>query len=240
MEIGAYLLSVIGLTILANFIRILALVLFHIFPDNPLHEIIGLMVLIVYILLPFYYFIKYYSANRLPTTIPLRIGSPLHLFPPMIAPSFLICLLLVHGMLAKQINPITAKPYPIEIVQGFKQSISDSGLIKLENDTSLIYIKPPVKFFQGNHDPRVCWTGSGYEFSNIQVEKIGAKEIYTAVLQHRDEQFYTAWWYDNLQTQTIEEWHWRWDGLRGQENYYLINVSSVGRKELLRQIALLL
>jgi len=112
--------------------------------------------------------------------------------------------------------------------------------MKLENDTNLIYIKPPVKFFQGNHDPRVCWTGSGYEFSNIQVEKIGTKEIYTAVLQHRDEQFYTAWWYDNLQTQTIEEWQWRWNGLRGQEKYYLINVSSVGREELLRHIAMLL
>ncbi len=125
------------------------MVIFHIFPDNPLHEIIGLVALIVYTLLPFYYFIKYRTTFRNPTKIPLRIGSPLNLFSPMIAPSFLICLLLLHGVQAKQINPIDIQPYSIKTLQGYKQSISDNGLMKLENDTTLIYIKPPVKFFQG-------------------------------------------------------------------------------------------
>ncbi len=237
-EIGAYLLGVLALTVLANFIRILALVIFHIFPDHPLHELIGLFSLIVYTLLPFYYFIQYYTANRQAPRSPLRIGSPLNLFPKPIAPSFLIGLLLLHGIQAAQIHPSKQDPYPIESLQGFEQSLSDNGLLKLENDSTLIYIKPPVKFFQGNHDPRVCWTGSGYEFSNIQVEKLGTKKIYTAILRHKGDQFHTAWWYDNLQSQTIEEWQWRWEGLRGQDGYYLINVSSLERAELLRQVAL--
>ena len=97
-----------------------------------------------------------------------------------------------------------------------------------------------MKFYQGNHDPRVCWTGSGYEFSNIQIEKLGAKEIYTAVLKYKDDQFHTAWWYDNLQSQTIEEWRWRWNEFQGQEGYYLVNVSSMEREELFCQVALLL
>lgn len=72
------------------------------------------------------------------------------------------------------------------------------------------------------------------------MEKLGTKEIYTAILKYKGEQFHTAWWYDNLKKQTIKEWQWRWEGIQGQEGYYLVNVSSVEREELLRHVALLL
>ena len=113
-------------------------------------------------------------------------------------------------------------------------------MLKLVNDSTLIYIKPPVSFFQGSHDPRVCWRGSGYGFKHIEVTKMNNKEIYTAILQKEAEQFYTAWWYDNLTTTTIEEWQWRLEGLQGHNGYFLVNVSNADKKQLLEQVAILL
>lgn len=73
--------------------------------------------------------------------IPLRIGSPLNLFSPLIAPCFLMGLFLFHGIQAKQISPSQLPPYPLETLEGFEHSLSDNGLLKLERDTALIYIK---------------------------------------------------------------------------------------------------
>ena len=239
-EISAYLVVAMGLTVVANFTRILALVLFHILPENPLHELMGLLALGVYVLLPIYFLLAFLLENRQAYQAQLKIRSVVNLVPAALPKITLIALLAIHGYLAKQPIPTITAPYPMAVLEDFTQSQTENGMLKLENDSTLIYIKPPVQFFQGNHDPRVCWSGSGYEFANIQVEQIGATSIYTAILKHKEDQFYTAWWYDNLQVQTIEEWQWRWDLFQGKQGYYLVNVSSLDRVNLRKQAKALL
>ncbi len=248
------LLSIITLTILANFIRLLALIIFKIMPDNPLHDMIGLVSLMVYALLPFYLGVQFLSrrssASRtsssgstfsasyliLPKYLIRKTQTILRIrhfenvrFPAIV---LLSSLFLYQGIQSKQPIPFFAQPYPIEKFTNFTQSTTENGMLKLENDSTLVYIKPPVSFFQGSHDPRVCWQGSGYTFQNIQVEKIGTAEIYTAILKHQDEQFHTAWWYDNLENTTIEEWQWRLEGLKSPSGYFLVNISTLGSPKI--------
>ena len=256
------LVAIILLTILANFIRLLALIIFKIMPDNPLHDMMGLISLMVYALLPFYFGVQFLS-RRSSASRTWSSGSTLS-SPYLILPKYLIrqtqiilrirhfenvpfatiillsSLFLYQGIQSKQPIPLFAHPYPTEKFANFKQSTTGNGMLKLENDSTLVYIKPPVSFFQGSHDPRVCWKGSGYTFQNIQVEKIDDTEIYTAILEHQEERFYTAWWYDNLENTTIEEWQWRMEGLKGPSGYFLVNVSSLNRKHLLEQVGRLL
>lgn len=250
------LLTVITLTILANFIRLIALIIFKIMPDNPLHDIIGLFSLMVYALLPFYFSIQYLANKEIKTITKAKSkppylirkfqqiqGKPRLRYFASIRVGFSIILLglfFYHGIQSKQSIPIFSQPYPTEKFTNFQQTTTQKGMLKLENDSTLVYIKPPVSFFQGSHDPRVCWQGSGYSFQNIQVEKMKEKEVYTAILKHEDEQFYTAWWYDNLEHTTIEEWQWRLEGLQGQQGYFLVNVSSLNRTTLLHQVKELL
>lgn len=253
--------TVISLTIFANFIRLLALIIFKIMPDNPLHDIIGLVSLVVYVLLPFYIGIRFLAEKSRASKTPSSGSSfsrSYRIFSKYLMPKnalkstrhfenirYLLILLLsglflYQGIQSKQPIPIFALPYPTEKFANFEQSKTKNGILKLENNHTLVYIKPPVSFFQGSHDPRICWRGSGYTFQNIQVKQVGSQQIYTAILKQENEQFYTAWWYDNLENTTIEEWQWRLEGLKGLNGYFLVNISSLDKMQLLEQVAILL
>lgn len=256
------LLSIILLTILANFIRLLALIIFKIMPENPLHDIIGLVSLAVYALVPFYFGVQFLTRrigfntsmtlNARKTFLHRRLSENLfprnysnlsirHFESVRYLPILLLgSLFFYQGHQSKQPIPIFNQPYPTEKFANFKHSKTQNGMLKLENDSTLVYIKPPVSFFQGSHDPRVCWRGSGYTFQNIQIEKVESNSIYTAILKKDTEQFYTAWWYDNLKNTTIEEWQWRLEELQGQNGYFLINISSADKKALVQQVETLL
>lgn len=236
-SIGISLLFIMALTILANFSRLLALVIFFIYPDNPMHDIIGIISLIFYVLLPFYFLISWVSSVKKEPNLVDKFEDKSIQLPSKI---FLLSLLLFFGFRSQQAIETVIAPYPVEKIAGFEQTQTKNGMLKLENEVSLIYIKPPVKFYQGSHDPRVCWSGSGYEFTNIKVEQIGQTEVYTAILKYQGDLLYTAWWYDNLATQTIEEWQWRRELLQGKDGYYLVNVSSLDKTTLISQVQSLL
>ena len=54
-------------------------------------------------------------------------------------------------------------------LDGYQKEVTPKGVLKLRSEEGLIYVKPPVRFFQGSHDPRFCWQGSGYTFSQVQI-----------------------------------------------------------------------
>jgi exosortase/archaeosortase family protein len=116
---------------------------------------------------------------------------------------------------------------------GFQNSLTPDGVLKLENDSVLIYLKPPSGFLRASHDPLICWRGSGYEFRQVQRQTVAGLEVYTAILQNENDRLYMAWWYDNGTRQTIEEWEWRWAGLLGEEQgYRLVNVTCADKHML--------
>lgn len=224
------LLLMLALAVGANFIRLLALIVFRILPDNPFHDLLGLLSLGLYAILPFYF-----SWNwRMKSILPSGEGRPIQ-SPPnwqlALYPAVLISLLFV-GFQFRQ-APIISNLNLNELdIPGYYSQLSESGVIKLTNPEALVYLKPPVRPFQGGHDPRICWQGSGYEFTQIDTRQKAGYTIYQAILQQVDDQLYTAWWYDSGSTKTVSEWKWRWASLRQQERFYLVNVTCGSEVEL--------
>jgi len=105
-------------------------------------------------------------------------------------------------------------------------------MLKFENDKALIYIKPAVKAFQGSHDPRICWQGSGYEFTKIKKINIDDIQLYKAVLTKDTDTLHTAWWFDNGEMKTINEWNWRWTTLSGKSGFNLVNATTANQGDL--------
>jgi len=119
---------------------------------------------------------------------------------------------------------------------GYRSSWFVPGVLKLQGDSSLIYIKFIRGFYDTEHNPSMCWSGSGYDLREIREEKVPGGNVFTARLVRGRETLYTAWWYSNGSTAITDQWSWRWQMLRGAHNYAVVNVSCAGRDELYRQI----
>lgn len=235
------------LTVLANFSRLLTLVLFRIFPDHPLHDVIGLLSLLVYVVVPLYFLIGKIGKIALPAfgrwsfavgdTVVLakegKIGSIEGIAGNSgtggwfgLLPVLLILCLVGTGRQFRaewiQSDPDFESIRP----EGFERSITDNGVLKLENEDLLIYIKAPAGAFQGSHDPRYCWSGSGYEMSKVQKDTISGLELYLAEMQKAEDLLFTAWWFDGGSVRTIREWEWRWHTLQNDTGFRLINVTA--------------
>jgi exosortase N len=207
----------------------LSLIIFYILPENPLHDVLGLLSLIVYALLPFYFIVRFFfrkivikspssiQKNTANTSLPNRNEK--------ITLALLLGLLLYVSpqfLHTKMENTQAVNHLEID---SFEKTITNEGVLKFQNEEALLYVKPPVRFFQGSHDPRFCWKGSGYEFSNIELQPLNGQTIYTAVLTKETDKLYTAWWYQSDDFQTPYEWTWRWRSLSAKENFYMVSIS---------------
>ncbi len=243
----AFLGSILLFAIVSNFIRLLTLIVFHILPENPLHDIVGILSLGVYVLLPFYFLVQFFFDKKaIPDNPEVKtndlLKSNVNKFSfiknkyNLLIISVLYLMLFINGrqFLHEPIDNIAA----VQDIQlhGFQKEITPNGVLKFQDETALIYIKAPVRFYQGSHDPRFCWQGSGYTFSEVQQEKIGDKTVYTASIGKGKDKLYTAWWYENSFTTTLDEWDWRWQTLRGADGFYMINVSCANREMLVAKV----
>lgn len=223
--------------IIVNLFRIIVIVLLQATPETVTHEVIGLLSFGVYFLLPSFFITKWIIKNVKNKTVKLQETS----FPSKKIMMGLIVIII--GTLAffnysrENYRNIQHddKSKHIELA-GFKKSITNENVLKFENENALIYIKPSCHFFGPDHNPTICWKGSGYEFINIKTEKIGAFEIYKAELKKDNEILQTAWWFDNGQEKIISQLEWRWKTALGNEPYRLINVTAISQENLNLQI----
>ena len=226
------------LAIFSNFIRLGGLVLFKIPPETFAHDVMGIVSLVVYMLVPFFFLMKWkiqfeyqtlnkesrYSKKPYINDITSKINLKnktilLHLI-----------LLFLTWQTGKQFSQPLKFQQDLSFekieMSDYDKTIDQRGILKLENDSLLIYIKPPSHIFQGTHDPRYCWSGSGYELSNISKRTVGNEIIYTAILSDKVDKLFTAWWLDNGQQKTISEFGWRFNTVQQKEGFRLVNVTS--------------
>ncbi|TCD16874.1 exosortase N [Pedobacter psychrodurus] len=238
--VGGLFLLTIGLNICSNFFRILLLVLFKIMPDTVFHDAIGLICLSIYVIVPLIFvskvliihfstFKKQNPNQNRPANYNVRL--------PLLHITILALLIFIalNMVKADHLTPINNQ---IQL-SGFKKKLLETGISKFENNEALIYIKP-APFYVPGHDPKLCWTGSGYDFNNIKKEKIANTEIYTAILSKGADRIYAAWWFDNGTIKSINQLSWRWSGAMGSQLFYLVNVNANNRKNLHHQVAQLL
>ena len=202
---------VLFLAVFANFIRLLTLVLFYILPENPLHDIVGLISLIFYVLVPFYFLVKFLFRKHTTLADNARpeISSINKFSKKGIAIFSVLLLFQIFTGFQFLEEPIDDTSRLVNFEKaGYEKSITENGVLKLQSEDALIYVKAPVNFFQGSHDPRFCWRGSGYSFSLVKIEAIGAKQVYTAMLKKDTDKIYSAWWYQNNASTSPNEWDW--------------------------------
>jgi exosortase N len=125
-------------------------------------------------------------------------------------------------------------------IAGYTSSVYAPGILKLENKASLVYVKAIRGFYDTEHNPMICWKGSGYELQNVQTQHFAGSSVYTATLHRGHEQLYSAWWYGNGRHHTTSQWDWRWRMLRGETGYAVQNVTAADEATLKEEINQLL
>ena len=237
MQLGVVLVIVVFMNCLSNLTRIIILVLFNIAPGNILHDLAGLACLIVYVLLPARWLVAWgierfgYDGEA---QAPIRLREPERL------------VLFLHGILLAgiigsvivnrdaSVNDRHASP-PVAM-PGYTVSQLNDHIVRLKNEQALIYIKPIAGFFASDHQPTICWAGSGYAFRRIREMPVEEGKVYAAVLEKGKERLFTAWWYTDGDYMTISQWDWRKQALLEGSRFRLVNVTVDDPAKLVTQI----
>jgi exosortase N len=232
------LLLVVLYNVVGNFLRILILVVFNIPPANPFHDFVGMACLLVYVIVPAYFTIKIIYCKARVVQIKAK-AEDVHRRKILILNGLILLLVFATGFSLARIQPIKQPKFLQIEAKGYSKKIVDNEIIKLEKPGCLIYVKPLSRFYGAEHNPMICWVGSGYEFSRINKQTIAGKEVYTGILKKGTEIIYSAWWFDNGTCKTISQTEWRWRALKG-EQFYLVNVNSENQIRLNDEVKVLL
>lgn len=234
--LGGFFLAVLILNGLANLFRIMMLVLFRVLPGHVMHDVVGILCLVLYTVVPLYF---------LSRSAVMRFGSPVpgrerdhgvnNVSKSVVA--FTGVMMLVLGIqVSHHRENVTPRPVRAEL-GGLKTEAMNNGITKLFDDAVLVYVKPIPEFFTGEHTPLICWKGSGYEFGPIRKRSIAGREVYIGTLIKGKSLLSTAWWYDNGKTETISQWDWRLRMLKGEPDFCLINVTTENEHTLYQNLA---
>ncbi|SEW40924.1 exosortase N [Chitinophaga arvensicola] len=220
------------LNIIANLFRILLLVQFSLPPGTLAHDAVGIITLLVYVLLPLLLGIPWMlhrygkapAGNAVMNLAPVYgLGLQLLLAAGIIAG---------HFMLTKNMTTTTATTKQVKQLPGYSYTSLDDNIIKQTTADALLYVKGIPGFYFTDHQPMICWKGSGFEFYKVQEENIQGTKVYTAELKKDSSTLYTAWWYESRSHRSTSQLEWRWNALCSGNSYFLVNI-TVDKKALL-------
>ena len=227
-----YLFVATFLILFTNLIRIILLVVLRSHPESFSHQLIGIICLCSLTIVPLL-LLAYYLVNKSKTDL-VKEKSKIHFTAKSVAlyAVLLIGLLASRGLSKDYVDIPEDEVANAVQLNGLKKEVLENNIVKFYNEAAIVYIKPSKGIFRSNHNPRVCWKGSGYEFKKEKIEAINDFEIYTAELHLEDKILYTAWWYDNGLSKTNSQMEWRWKVVQGEPDFRMINVTSDNKKEL--------
>lgn len=218
-----------GLTILCNLVRIVVLVAFGMGPDSPLHEGVGLVCVLAYAWLPTW---------ALAGFMVRKFGKAQDLSQRGVGKWQVVWGLSVLtgglGLLAFTTQPTATLPAMHQpFIKAYEQQgfalrkTTHDGFYQLTRPGFLLYVKPLPNWWSAEHSPVVCWRGGGYELRRVREQVVGKHTVYTAELRHPTRPtLYTAWWFSNGIRQTIGQLDFRWQMLRGEDRFSLINITA--------------
>ncbi len=223
---------VFGFNILCNLMRILVLVIFSIPPQNPLHDVAGIISLLAYVWLPVTllvrFFFRYFSKSV--NELPQKAGA---LRPGILIANVLIAAACTRFMLLPENVVVNNSSIsPLVFNKKYQATRLNAGVTRFQDKKALIYIKEIPSFYAAEHSPYTCWKGSGYSFTNIKEGLVSGNRIYLGTLQKGEDQLLTAWWFSNHEHNTISQLDWRWRVLRGDSEFQLVNVTAANERDL--------
>lgn len=228
--------SMVALNIFSNAVRMICLVLFNILPDHPAHGWIGIACLLLYVMLPAMWLsgwlVKRFGADQSKLQA-VQISSRLTGWGMLTVQGLLLLSVFIAATLIKKEKAALHNDQsPVPAIAGFQTMRIDASIVKLQDANTLVYIKQIPGFYSGDHHPMICWRGSGFSFRQIEQRQYAGNTMYMALLDDGRQQLYTAWWYDNGTSRTINQFAWRWDAFKGQHPYSLINITASSESEL--------
>lgn len=227
------------LNIGANLLRIILIVQFHILPETMLHEITGLACFLVYIIFPLYFIVKRLGSFIKPGTMPAQVKER----PVTTRKAWTMNFLMTPILVIASFKNLELKKEIVDNWQGIKK-LGDYSVqnlpqqtLKLEKKASLVYIKKIPAFYNADHTPYICWKGSGYNFENMEEQKIAGISVFAGKLKNDTGELFTAWWYMTNNKTTVDQLVWRWDMLTRGRNYAVVNVTSTSKTELIAEVS---
>ncbi len=230
LGIGFFLVLAGVLVLIANWVRILLTVLFKSMPDTFGHEVIGIICLAAYVLIPILWIIKKMGPMWVKKVVKERPVSPFSL--PI---AVLLALGIAYCTFSFDRLERTAMDQTVEklVVEGYERKLLDSGILQFLGDSSLVYVKPGVPVFASDHNPKICWRGSGYEFAGEYLGDVdGQSVIFSQLVTPDGQTWYSCWWYDSGLEQTTSQWAWRWGTMTSRKPYRLINITAENERLL--------
>ncbi|MDJ1480052.1 exosortase N [Cytophagaceae bacterium YF14B1] len=220
---------------LSNLFRILILIVFHILPSNPMHDVVGLVCLVAYVILPMVFITQwiYKKRSKLMHNHVQTTTATTHR-PIFISTGFALIVLVVLGiqLFFNNPRPVTTFTHITTHLAGFTKQQSADDITQFINSSMLVYIKPIPTFYVAEHSPLICWQGSGYTFKRVEMKTIDNALVYTGILQKGQDRIYTAWWFDNGSHRTTDQMDWRWRMAQGEPAFCLVNVNVNKQEEL--------
>ena len=236
IEISFFLLFGFVLNILSNLSRILILVIYRIGPDHFMHDIVGILCLLFFLLAPIIFAVRIYSRYK---KAGIDVSSLEYVYthkPKLVLVAMPIFLLVISNHSRNAIPIQHVASLDLTYFQKFKTEYLPDDIKKFTKGDLLIYVKPPVSPIRGTHDPRFCWRGSGYQLQQIQMTDINSRVIYSGILEKGENRIYTAWWYQDGRRSTPSEWTWRTESLFNSKSYTLLNFNSDSKEILMEEI----
>lgn len=217
---------VFGLNVVANLMRIVCLVQFKIMPGTVMHDVMGILSLIVYVLLPVVFLSKYVVTHI--GKKPVAEKKIYRIVPtgPLLLRNGILLVCMVYGCYVNlQPRPVVAHALPVK-TSGYELKHLPEHVTQLYNEHALVYVKYIPSYYHSEHHPMICWKGSGYTFEKVQEQVWAGQPLYTALLVNGKTQLHTAWWYANGQHNYTSQFAWRWDALKSGHQYSLVNVTA--------------
>lgn len=232
---GLFFAGALILNMVANVVRIVALVYFRIPAEDPMHEVIGILCLIVYVVIPLQFLGKWlvrkYGTPKIDSASAVAITRR-NFFVVAVIP----ILVLFVGATIESNRQSSAVAHANVHFGNAKPELLRDGITKISTSNLLIYVKTIPEFFTGEHTPLMCWKGSGYEFTGIATTTVAGITIYKGILVNGGKTLHTAWWYSNGRVETISQVDWRMRMLKGEPRFCLVNVTAEEERTLMDAI----
>lgn len=224
------------LILLSNLFRIFIIVLFSIPDDTLMHEVVGLLSMLIYFALPFSWLLRRFARRF--KSYPLAERPSLFAFRGLKSMLLLLGLsLCCFSFYVAEKKRSNAMVNSIE-KPGYNRKQFQYGVMQYSRPGSLVYIKPEVPFYAASHHPRICWQGSGYRFTKEKMIKINECEIVCArLLNDNGSILYAAYWFQHQQKVTGNELAWRLDAMVHGHGYQMINVTTADSSALAQEVA---
>ena len=232
---GLFFAVVLILNMVANVVRIVALVYFRVPAEDPMHEVIGILCLIVYVVIPLQFLgrwlVRKYGKPKRDTASALMFNRR-NFFVAAVIP---LLVLFVGATMDNNRQSSSVTHANVQFGNAKPELLSD-GITKISTDDLLIYVKTIPEFFTGEHTPLMCWKGSGFEFSGIATTTVAGITIYKGTLVNGGKTLHTAWWYSNGRVETISQVDWRMRMFKGEPGFCLVNVTAGDERTLIDAI----